>query len=506
MRPTLMTESFSTLCATVLSESEIELQGNGSKDAVKRYDFDRVFAPHESQVAVFSETQPLVASVMDGYHVCIFAYGQTGSGKTYTMEGPPTDRGVNMRAIEEVLKVSQMRSDEITYEIRMSILEIYNEEVRDLLAPANSAAKQKLEIRRDPNAGNYVQDLSESNISSMEEVESLMGQASAIRSTAATNMNEHSSRSHAIIIVTVEGVSTLTGFRTMGKLNLIDLAGSERTSKTEATGDRLKEAQHINKSLSALGDVISVLHAKNSHIPYRNSKLTYLLQDSLGGESKTLMFVQISPSSVNLSESVCSLNFASRVKCVEQAIGGSKKYDPVELSKLKQLVSKAKEEGKQERETADKLREQLSAVEEKLKRRYKEVENLVGAKLKLQMEGNNKEQTLADMKSKLSESHKHTVQSMEQTQEELARLRERNARLMAALRMCKDKENVDQGLISELLSHNSVGPLLKESPKGPKKFAMALSRGLVNTGDDMPKASTATAAALDLAGPGPGGK
>uniref|UniRef100_A0A3Q4I773 Kinesin motor domain-containing protein n=1 Tax=Neolamprologus brichardi TaxID=32507 RepID=A0A3Q4I773_NEOBR len=147
------------------------------------------------------------------------------------------------------------------------------------------------------------------------------------RATACTNLNEHSSRSHALLIITVSGFNTATGNRTLGKLNLVDLAGSERIGKSGAEGSRLREAQCINKSLSALGDVINALRSKHSHVPFRNSRLTYLLQDSLSGDSKTLMMVQVSPLPSNMSESVCSLKFAQRVRSVELSSSSFRKHE-----------------------------------------------------------------------------------------------------------------------------------------------------------------------------------
>jgi kinesin family protein C2/C3 len=163
----------------------------------------------------------------------------------------------------------------------------------------------------------YVPDLTAYDVMNMREVEELIEQGRQNRHTFATNMNEHSSRSHSVLMVNIHGRNVLTGQVANGKLNLVDLAGSERISKSEAVGARLKEAQAINKSLSSLGDVIFALTSKSAHVPYRNSKLTYLLQDSLGGDSKTMMFVNCSPALTNVQETTCSLNFAQRVRSVE---------------------------------------------------------------------------------------------------------------------------------------------------------------------------------------------
>eukprot|EP01038_Epipyxis_sp_PR26KG_P008183 gene8183-11070_t len=291
-----------------------------------KYEFDRVFAPGSSQEDVFEAVQPLCVSVLDGYNVCIFAYGQTGSGKTFTMEGYGSDIGVSPRAISELFNQVKNLSEDWTYVLQLSMLEIYNETILDL----QNANKEKLEIRQTPE-GNQVTGLTEIQINSIEQVKELMTQGQANRAVGSHDMNEHSSRSHSIVTVTCRGKNKLDGSTTFGKLHLIDLAGSERISKTDATGDRLKEAQNINKSLSALGDVVNALgNKKATHIPYRNSKLTFLLQDSLGGNSKVLTFVNISPAVYNLSETVCSLNFASRCRSTELGQAKKQSNNPME--------------------------------------------------------------------------------------------------------------------------------------------------------------------------------
>ena len=228
---------------------------------------------------------PLVDAVLDGFNGTIFAYGQTGTGKTYTMEGirsEPNNRGVIPNSFEHIFShISKSANQQ--YLVRASYLEIYQEEIRDLLS--KNQGKQ-LPLKERPDTGVYVKDLSSFVCKSVSEIEHVMSVGNQNRSVGPTNMNEHSSRSHAIFIITVEcsqldeeGNSHIR----VGKLNLVDLAGSERQSKTGAQGERFKEATKINLSLSALGNVISALiDGKSTYIPYRDSKLTRLLQDSLG--------------------------------------------------------------------------------------------------------------------------------------------------------------------------------------------------------------------------------
>ncbi|XP_063190034.1 kinesin-like protein KIFC3 isoform X1 [Chroicocephalus ridibundus] len=280
------------------------------------FELDKVFPPQASQEEVFQEVQALVTSCIDGYNVCIFAYGQTGAGKTYTMEGTAANPGINQRALQLLFSEVRGKAADWEYAISVSAAEIYNEALRDLLG---KEPQEKLEIKLCPDGSGqlYVPGLTEFSVQSVEDINKVFEFGHVNRATECTNLNEHSSRSHALLIVTVRGLDRSTGLRTTGKLNLVDLAGSERVGRSGAEGSRLREAQHINKSLSALGDVIYALRSRQGHVPFRNSKLTYLLQDSLSGDSKTLMMVQVSPAEKNTSETLCSLKFAERVRSVE---------------------------------------------------------------------------------------------------------------------------------------------------------------------------------------------
>ncbi|XP_037733469.1 kinesin-like protein KIFC3 isoform X6 [Chelonia mydas] len=280
------------------------------------FELDKVFSPQATQQDVFQEVQALITSCIDGYNVCIFAYGQTGAGKTYTMEGTPENPGINQRALQLLFSEVQRKASDWGYTITVSVAEIYNEALRDLLG---KEPQEKLDIKLCPDGSGqlYVPGLTEFQVRSVEDINKVFEFGRSNRVTEYTSLNEHSSRSHALLIVTVRGLDYSTGLRTTGKLNLVDLAGSERVGRSGAEGSRLREAQYINKSLSALGDVIYALRARQGHVPFRNSKLTYLLQDSLSGDSKTLMMVQVSPVEKNTSETLCSLKFAERVRSVE---------------------------------------------------------------------------------------------------------------------------------------------------------------------------------------------
>ncbi|EDL87304.1 rCG39031, isoform CRA_b [Rattus norvegicus] len=235
-------------------------------------------------------------------------------------DGTPENPGINQRALQLLFSEVQEKASDWQYNITVSAAEIYNEVLRDLLG---KEPQEKLEIRLCPDGSGqlYVPGLTEFQVQSVDDINKVFEFGYNNRTTEFTNLNEHSSRSHALLIVTVRGVDCSTGLRTTGKLNLVDLAGSERVGKSGAEGNRLREAQHINRSLSALGDVIAALRSRQGHVPFRNSKLTYLLQDSLSGDSKTLMVVQVSPVEKNTSETLYSLKFAERVRSVELGPG-----------------------------------------------------------------------------------------------------------------------------------------------------------------------------------------
>ncbi|KAK8998224.1 hypothetical protein V6N11_083617 [Hibiscus sabdariffa] len=345
----------------------------------KSFTFNKVFGQSATQAEVFSDMQPLIRSVLDGYNVCIFAYGQTGSGKTYTMVGPKEltekNQGVNYRALGDLFMLAEQRKDTFRYDVAVQMIEIYNEQVRDLLVTDGSNKRypflnsfgfvsykvhlelhqellddlkikdkmrnNTLEIRNSSQTGLNVPDANLMPVSSTSDVIYLMNLGQRNRAVGATALNDRSSRSHSCLTVHVQGRDLTTGTVLRGCMHLVDLAGSERVNKSEVTGDRLKEAQHINKSLSALGDVISSLAQRNPHVPYRNSKLTQLLQDSLGGQAKTLMFVHISPEPDALAETMSTLKFAERVATVELGAARVNK-DTADVKELKEQITSLK--------------------------------------------------------------------------------------------------------------------------------------------------------------------
>ena len=299
---------------------QIHLHKEDRKEQPKSFTFDFVFATDAPQSLLYEQSAfSLVESVLDGYNGTIFAYGQTGCGKTHTMMGTSTEegRGIIPRTFSQI--VTETKNDTSkTHLIRCSFIEIYNEEIHDLLG---KDIKAKMELKESPDKGVFVKDLSQISVDSIAKMEKYMEVGFSNRATRATNMNAESSRSHSIFTIYIDSQENDDQGNEKykaSKLNLVDLAGSERASKTGATGDGMKEATKINLSLSALGNVISALvDGKIHHIPYRDSKLTRLLQDSLGGNTKTIMIAAVSPANYNYDETLSTLRYASRAKFIQ---------------------------------------------------------------------------------------------------------------------------------------------------------------------------------------------
>ncbi|KAI8910860.1 P-loop containing nucleoside triphosphate hydrolase protein [Gorgonomyces haynaldii] len=336
-------------------------------DPPKSFTFDSVFDSSCSQMEVYNKTaRQIVDSVLEGYNGTVFAYGQTGTGKTFSMEGirdVPELRGIIPNAFEHIFNYIKHAGEQTKFLVRASYLEIYNEEVRDLL----NLKGQRLEIKERADIGVYVKDLSTFVVKDVDEMDKLMTVGNKNRSVGFTQMNATSSRSHSIFTITVEaseaGPDGNEHIRA-GKLHLVDLAGSERQSKTGATGDRLKEATKINLSLSALGNVISSLvDGKSSHIPYRDSKLTRLLQDSLGGNAKTLMIATMSPASYNYEETISTLRYANRTKNIKNKPKVNEDPKDAMLREFQEEIKRLKQQLENEG-GADEVHEIVEEVEE----------------------------------------------------------------------------------------------------------------------------------------------
>uniref|UniRef100_A0A8H7NPD4 Kinesin-like protein n=1 Tax=Bionectria ochroleuca TaxID=29856 RepID=A0A8H7NPD4_BIOOC len=306
-----------------------------SREAQGSFTFDRVFDMSCKQQDIFDfSIRPTVDDILNGYNGTVFAYGQTGAGKSYTMMGSIDDdegRGVIPRIVEQIFASIMTSPSTIEYTVRVSYMEIYMERIRDLLAPQND----NLPVHEEKNRGVYVKGLLEIYVSSVQEVYEVMRRGGAARAVSATNMNQESSRSHSIFVITVTQKNVETGSAKSGQLFLVDLAGSEKVGKTGASGQTLEEAKKINKSLSALGMVINALtDGKSSHIPYRDSKLTRILQESLGGNSRTTLIINCSPSSYNDAETLGTLRFGTRAKSIKNKAKVNAELSPAELKSL----------------------------------------------------------------------------------------------------------------------------------------------------------------------------
>ncbi|KAH8270326.1 hypothetical protein KR018_008024 [Drosophila ironensis] len=343
----------------------------------KTYYFDNVFDGASNQLDLYVDTaRPIVDKVLEGYNGTILAYGQTGTGKTYTMSGNPDSpqtKGIIPNAFAHIFGHIAKARENQKFLVRVSYMEIYNEEVRDLLG---KDVGKSLEVKERPDIGVFVKDLSGYVVHNADDLENIMRLGNKNRAVGATKMNQESSRSHAIFSITVESSELGEGgvqHVRMGKLQLVDLAGSERQSKTQASGQRLKEATKINLSLSVLGNVISALvDGKSTHIPYRNSKLTRLLQDSLGGNSKTVMCATISPADSNYMETISTLRYASRAKNIQNRMHINEepkdallRHFQEEIARLrKQLEEGSGVEGEEEPPSSDGDEEEDTADDE----------------------------------------------------------------------------------------------------------------------------------------------
>lgn len=308
-----------------------------SKDASAAFTFDRVFPTNTAQHDVFDYSiRGTVDDVLAGYNGTVFAYGQTGSGKTYTMMGAgeigdQEAKGIIPRIVEQIFHSIMSSDGSVEFTVKVSYMEIYMEKIRDLLVPTND----NLPVHEDKARGVYVKGLHEFYVGSVEEVYEILERGGAARMVAATNMNQESSRSHSIFVIEVAQKNVETGSAKSGRLFLVDLAGSEKVGKTGASGQTLEEAKKINKSLTSLGMVINALSdGKSSHIPYRDSKLTRILQESLGGNSRTTLIINCSPSAYNYEETVSTLRFGERAKTIKQKAKVNEELSPAQLKAL----------------------------------------------------------------------------------------------------------------------------------------------------------------------------
>jgi len=309
---------------------------DGNMDPSRSYSFDKAFDCDATQEHLFEHTKPLITSLLDGYNVCIMAYGQTGSGKTYTMQGTPDNPGIISRVLDLLFVKMAKNQNIIKYSVELSMVEIYNESIYDLLSDEGIGVKQRLLSTSIAGIG-----LSTISVIGRNDLGTSIAAGTANRAEAATLINAHSSRSHCIVALTITSIPlSKSASATRSKLYLVDLAGSENIEMTGVTGDNLLEASYINKSLAALGDVLGALAENRRHIPYRNSRLTHFLQESLGGGAKMLLVVTVSPCLIYLRETMHALSFGVRARQVIRGAATKKKINLTQgLTTLQPLQS-----------------------------------------------------------------------------------------------------------------------------------------------------------------------
>eukprot|EP00944_MAST-04C_sp_MAST-4C-sp1_P004926 g4926.t1 len=341
-------------CVSIVDGKNIRLEG--SDGSAHQFGFDYVYGDNTKQEQVFGDLGvPILDAALGGFNGTIFAYGQTGSGKTWSMTGIPEQEGIiprlNKKLFERIKEETAKKEKQ--YLVEASYFEIYNEIIYDLLdptrKPGQKSKENSLQIKESKALGIYVKGLKCIVVDSMDKVQQLMDQGQKMRTASATKMNERSSRSHSIFVLKVQQKDIANPNRVIfAALNLVDLAGSERASKTEATGARLKEGANINKSLMSLGNVINALAENANHggkkkifIPYRNSKLTRVLQNSLGGNSLCSMLATCSPALDNIEETLSTLNYANRAKMIK--VEATKNEEMTQIDALKDEVQLLKQ-------------------------------------------------------------------------------------------------------------------------------------------------------------------
>lgn len=442
------------------------VQSIANKQIDRTFVFDKVFGPNSQQKELYDQAvSPIVYEVLEGYNCTIFAYGQTGTGKTYTMEGGaikkngefPTDAGVIPRAVKQIFDILEAQSAE--YSMKVTFLELYNEEITDLLAPEETTkfvdekSKKPIALMEDGKGGVLVRGLEEEIVCTANEIYKILEKGSAKRRTAETLLNKQSSRSHSIFSITIHIKECTPEGEEMikcGKLNLVDLAGSENISRSGAREGRAREAGEINKSLLTLGRTINALVEHSGHVPYRDSKLTRLLRDSLGGKTKTCIIATVSPSIHCLEETLSTLDYAHRAKNIKNKPEVNQKMMKSamikdlysEIDRLKQEVYAAREKNgiyiprdRYLNEEAEK-----KAMAEKIERMELDADSKDKNLVELQELYNSQQLLTAELSAKLEKTEK----SLEETEQTLFDLEERHRQANATI---KEKEF----LISNLL-------------------------------------------------------
>ena len=460
------------LCVNFLSDQTVSINSSSQNIENHKFTFDVVFPPTASQESIYEvSAKPIVEAVMQGFNGTIFAYGQTSSGKTFTMTGDLENNenmGIIPRMVSTVFDTINYAESDIEFTVKVGYCEIYLEKIKDLL----DTTKNNLKVHEDRTRGVYIEGLSEHYVSSDQEVYEIMKIGSDNREVASTNMNAGSSRSHSIFIITVSQINSNDYSGKVGKLYLVDLAGSEKVGKTLAEGKRLKEANNINKSLTALGQVInSLTDGKSIHVPYRDSKLTRVLQDSLGGNSKTSLIVTCSPSPYNDLETISTLRFGMRAKAIKNKPKVNREYT---LAELKVSLSKAQEEIEKRDRIITKLEESLKNVGESLPElsfSYGPLNNI------------DEKFSLDEIIAELNEFKGRLSQEIEKN----ASLREKNSKINEELINTKASHTKSLNLIQTLQDQTAAAEALVKEQEGFLEKLVLTKENLENSIQSMTK-------------------
>ncbi|KAL2323334.1 hypothetical protein Fmac_027713 [Flemingia macrophylla] len=494
-----------------------------NKQVDRVFNFDKVFGPKAQQRSIYEQAiAPIVNEVLDGFNCTVFAYGQTGTGKTYTMEGGmrnkagdlPADAGVIPRAVRQIFDILEAQNAD--YSMKVTFLELYNEEITDLLSPDDNSRpteekqKKPLSLMEDGKGCVFVRGLEEESVYSVNEIYTLLERGASKRRTAETLLNKRSSRSHSVFTITVYVKETVIGDEELikcGKLNLVDLAGSENILRSGAREGRAREAGEINKSLLTLGRVINALVEHSAHVPYRDSKLTRILRDSLGGKTKTCIIATISPSAYCMEETLSTLDYASRAKSIKNKPEANQKVSKtvllkdlyMEIERMKDDIRAAREKNgvyisnerfaKEEAEKKARI-EKIEQLENDLSLSEKQVDSfrelyLAEQEQKLGLESGLKDckvnlEKTSNILHDLQENYNLTVSTLKEKECTISKLQKsENALIERAKEMCTDLQNAsdDIKLLSSTLDHKermeaenqktilNFGSLLNESLK-----------------------------------------
>ena len=434
---------------SIEDSKSIVVQPSKEKSEPLLFSFNWVFPPETDQETAYEiSARPIVDSVMQGFNGCVLAYGQTSSGKTYTMMGDDIydlkAMGTIPRMVSTVFQHIERADEHIEFTVKVSYLEIYMEKIQDLL----NDSKANLSMHENKVKGFYIEDLTEEYVACEEDVFEIMEVGNKNREVGYTHMNAKSSRSHVIFVMTITQENKLDYTAKTSKLYMVDLAGSEKVSKTGAQGKRLEEAKNINKSLTTLGIVINALtEGKTSHIPYRDSKLTRVLQDSLGGNSKTCLIVTCSTSQYNEQETISTLRFGVRARAIKNKPKVNKEYT---LAELKLLLAQAREE-------IAKRDARIRILEQALKSAGVPIPTAAALPRGEDSQRDSQENSQEGLESTLRAEYQEVFQELEQTREklskdveELTRLKQTYAQNELELEMTKSQNEVLEQENSEL--------------------------------------------------------